>query len=102
MKAFPTNVSVTIVHRRQYDRQLSNEINEVRASPLSIVSSLNVSCFQAWTNAQDYLRRELFHNRVQHRIIDSNDRYFIFYRTDLLTVSIKDAVRTWREQKHLA
>jgi hypothetical protein len=29
MKAFPSNVSVTILNRRQYDKQLSNDLNKV-------------------------------------------------------------------------
>jgi len=29
MKAFPSNVSVTIINRRQYDKNLSNDLNKV-------------------------------------------------------------------------
>jgi hypothetical protein len=29
MKAFSSNISVTILHRRQYDKNLSNDLNKV-------------------------------------------------------------------------
>jgi hypothetical protein len=29
MKAFPSNVSVTVINRRQYDKNLSNDLNKV-------------------------------------------------------------------------
>jgi hypothetical protein len=33
MKAFPSNVSVTILNRRQYDKNLSKDLNKVFISP---------------------------------------------------------------------
>ncbi|CAF2415049.1 unnamed protein product [Rotaria sp. Silwood2] len=84
MKAFPSNISVTIVNRRQYDKILSKELNKI------------------WDESQEYLRMELFRNRIQHRFIDSTDKYFIFNKPDLLESLIKDSISQWREQKGLA
>ncbi|CAF3422313.1 unnamed protein product [Rotaria sp. Silwood1] len=84
MKAFPSNVSVTIVNRRQYDKSLSKDLNKI------------------WDESQEYLRMQLFRNRIQHRFIDSTDKYFIFNKPDLLESLIKDSISQWREQKGLA
>ena len=44
MKAFPSNVSVTIINRRQYDKSLPNDLNKVNI---------------AWKKR---FRREVFHH----------------------------------------
>ncbi|CAF0750593.1 unnamed protein product [Adineta steineri] len=84
MKAFPSNVSVTIINRRQYDKNLSNDLNK------------------AWDESQEYLRTQLFRNQAQHRIIDSTDKYFIFNKPDLLETLIEDSINKWREQTKAA
>ncbi|CAF1393053.1 unnamed protein product [Rotaria magnacalcarata] len=84
MKAFSSNTSVTIVNRRQYDKDLSKTLN------------------QAWDESQEFLRTQLFRNRIQHRLIDSTDKYFFFNKPDLLESIIKDSINQWREQKGLA
>ncbi len=49
-----------------------------------------------------HLREQLFRNRAHHRIVDTADRYFMFYKPDLLALPIKDAINEWRQQKGLA
>ena len=84
MKAFPSNVSVTIFTRRQYDPKLSPQLNQI------------------WAESQEYLRTELFRHQAKHRLIDSTDKYFMFNRVDLLESSIKDTIEKWRQAKGLA
>jgi hypothetical protein len=100
MKAFPSNVSVTILNRRQYDKNLSNDLNKVFI--FEILNSIFVLPLKAWDDSQDYLRTQLFRNQAQHRIIDSTDKYFMFYKSELLEYLIKDSINKWREQKGLA
>lgn len=45
---------------------------------------------------------QLFRNRIQHRLIDSTDKYFMFNKPDLLESLIKDSINQWREQRGLA
>ncbi|CAF1443089.1 unnamed protein product [Adineta ricciae] len=84
MKTFPSNVSVTIINRRQYDKSLPNDLNKI------------------WDDSQEYLRTQLFRNQAQHRIVDTTDKYFVFHKPDLLETLIKDVINKWREQKGLA
>ena len=102
MKAFPSNVSVTILNRRQYDKDLSADLNKVGDDALPIAASLACHSLKIWENSQEHLRTQLFRNQVQHRIIDSTDKYFVFRRPDLLESLIKDSIHTWREKKGLA
>ncbi|CAF0776256.1 unnamed protein product [Didymodactylos carnosus] len=80
MKAFPQNISVTIVTKRKYDTHLSDSLNK------------------AWDQSQQYLRENLFRNRVQHITLDSNDKYFMFNKPSLLFSSISDAIHEWRSK----
>jgi hypothetical protein len=99
MKAFPSNVSVTILNRLQYDKQLSNDLNKVlKFFLLTLIYCLS----KVWSDSQEYLRTQLFRHPIQHRVIDSTDKYFIFHKPDLLESLIKDAINKWREQKGLA
>ncbi len=41
---------------------------------------------------------QLFRNQIQHRIIDTTDKYFIFNKPDLLESLIKDAINKWQEK----
>lgn len=99
MKAFPSNVSVTILNRRQYDKSLSNELNQVFHHRISLTCS---SFDKVWIDSQDYLRTQLFRHPIQHRLIDSSEKYFVFHRPDLLESLIKDSINQWREKKGLA
>jgi hypothetical protein len=99
MKAFPSNVSVTIINRRQYDKNLSNDLNKVF---ISFLLNSFYCIFKIWDDSQEYLRIHLFRNQIQHRIIDSTDKYFIFNKPDLLESLIKDSINKWRQQKGLA
>ncbi len=100
MKAFPSNVSVTVINRRQYDKNLSNDLNKVFQI---LFFSMSIYClFKIWDDSQEYLRTQLFRNQIQHRIIDSTDKYFVFNKPDLLESLIKDSINKWREQKGLA
>ena len=55
-----------------------------------------------WDDSQEYLRTQLFRNQAQHRIVDTTDKYFVFYKPDPLETLIKDVISKWREQKGLA
>ena len=44
MKAFPSNVSVTILNRRQYDKNLSNDLNKVFSSNKFFILNSNRLC----------------------------------------------------------
>ena len=101
MKAFPSNVSVTILNRRQYDKDLSPDLNKVGNDSLPVTHSF-IHSLKIWENSQEHLRTQLFRNQVQHRIVDSTDKYFAFRRPELLESLIKDSIHTWREQKGLA
>ncbi len=57
---------------------------------------------KAWDDSQEYLRTNLFRNQIQHRIIDSTDKYFVFNKPDLLESLLEDSINKWREQKGLA
>jgi hypothetical protein len=46
MKAFPSNVSVTILNRRQYDKNLSKDLNKVFCFIEILYFKLNLLCIQ--------------------------------------------------------
>ena len=57
---------------------------------------------QVWSDSQEYLRTQLFRHPIQHRVIDSSDKYFVFHRPDLLEPLIQDSISRWREKQGLA
>jgi len=83
MKAFPSNVSVTVINGNYYDDELPAPINK------------------AWAQSQKNLVTKL-HPGANHIVVNRADRHMLYRRPEAIVEPIRRLVKQWRVKQNLA